>query len=145
MPQIKIASAVLGAILVMFGAGRAPAQDFMGAQTPSHNIFCQISPAGDGQPTPEVRCDIQQMSSKPPRAPRDCPLSWGDAFVLDPSGPGRLLCHGDTVANPSDPVIPYGTQWGAYGLVCNSQTTGLTCVNRQGHGFMVSRAVQRTF
>jgi hypothetical protein len=126
-------------------AGAAAAQDFMGAQAPSHNIFCQASPAGDGQPTPELRCDIQQKSTRSPPAPRDCPLSWGDAFAVDPTGPGHLICHGDTVANPDDPVIAYGTQWRAYGFTCTSQTTGMTCVNGQGHGFSLSRAVQRVF
>jgi hypothetical protein len=55
------------------------------------------------------------------------------------------MCHGDTVADPSAPVIPYGTQWRAYGFVCTSQTTGLTCVNSAGHGFSLSRAVQKVF
>jgi hypothetical protein len=128
-----------------FVASYASAQDFMGAQTPSHNIFCQASPPDQDQPTPQLRCDIQQVTSRPPPAPRNCPLSWGDAFVIDPTGPGRLLCHGDTVQNPDDAVIAYGEQWRAYGFTCTSQTTGLTCVNGQGHGFSLSRAVQKVF
>ena len=126
-----------------FGVG-ASAQPLLGAQAPSHNIFCLASPAQDGQPA-EVRCDIQQTSTKPPKPPKSCPLSWGDAFVLDPTGPGRLFCHGDTTANPQDPVIAYGTQWRVYGFICTSQTTGLTCVNGQGHGFSLARAAQKVF
>jgi hypothetical protein len=103
------------------------------------------SAPGPGQPTYEVRCDIRQTSSRLPAPPRNCPLSWGDAFVLDPTGPGRLFCHGDTVFDPSAPVIAYGTQWRPYGFICTSQTTGLTCVNRGGHGFSIARAVQKVF
>jgi hypothetical protein len=108
------------------------AQDLPGAQTPSRNIFCLASPAGEGQPTAELRCDIEQTSTRPPPAPKSCPLNWGNAFVVDPTGPGRLLCHGDTVRNSEDPVIAYGTQWRVYSFTCTSQTTGLTCLNGQG-------------
>jgi hypothetical protein len=123
----------------------AAAQEFLSAQAPSHNIACQAESAGPDQPRPQLRCDIQQTSTRPPRPPASCPLSWGDSFVLDPTGPGRLLCHGDTVADPSARVIPYGTQWRPYGFTCTSQTTGLTCVNGAGHGFTLSRAVQKAF
>ena len=144
MPGKAALSIALAASAALAGGGTR-AQDFMGAQTPSHNIFCQASPADQDQPTPELRCDIEQVTSRPPPAPRSCPLSWGDAFVIDPTGPGRLMCHGDTVKNPEDPVIAYGDQWRAYGFTCTSQTSGLTCVNGQGHGFSLSRAVQKVF
>ena len=123
----------------------AAAQDFLSAQAPSHNIACQAESAGPDQPRPQLRCDIQQTSTRPPRPPASCPLELGNSFVLDPTGAGRLLCHGDTVADPSARVIPYGTQWRPYGFTCTSQTTGLTCVNGAGHGFTLSRAVQKAF
>jgi hypothetical protein len=126
-------------------AGGAGAQDILGAQTPSHNIFCQASPLDQDSPSPVLRCDIQQTTSRPPPAPRSCPLSWGNAFVIDSTGPGHRICHGDTTKNPDDPVIAYGTQWRAYGFTCTSQISGLTCVNGQGHGFSLSRAVQKIF
>jgi hypothetical protein len=135
---------VLAASAALAGGG-AGAQDLVGAQTPSHNIFCLASPPGDGEPAAQLRCDIEQTSTRPPPPPKNCPLDWGDAFGLDPTGPGHRLCHGDTVKNPDDPVIAYGRQWRAYGFTCTSQTTGLTCVNRQGHGFSLARAAQRLF
>jgi len=139
--MLGLAAAALAAV----AAGGAKAQDLVGAQTPSHNIFCLASPAGQDQPTAELRCDIEQTSTRAPPAPKSCPLSWGDAFVVDPSGPGRRLCHGDTVKNADDQVIAYGTQWRIYGFVCTSQTSGLTCVNGQGHGFSLARASQKVF
>ena len=123
----------------------AEAQDLPGIQTPSHNIFCMASAAMEGQPTPELRCDIRQMTTRAPPPPANCPESWGDAFFIDPIGPGKLMCHGDTVANPSDPVLAYGRTWNVYGFTCISQTTGLTCRNGQGHGFSISREAQKVF
>jgi hypothetical protein len=140
------AMAALGvAALASSGFSAASAQSLLTAQEPSHNIACMATAPMPGQPTYEVRCDIRQTSSRLPTPPRSCPLSWGDAFVLDPTGPGRLLCHGDTVADPNAPVIAYGTQWRPYGFICTSQTTGLTCVNSGGHGFSIARAVQKVF
>jgi hypothetical protein len=120
------------------------AQDFRGAQTPTHNIFCQASPPDQDNPAPMLRCDIQQQASRAPR-PRGCRLSWGDSYVLRPTGPARLFCHGDTVRDDSVPVIAYGEQWRAYGFTCTSRRDGLTCVNGKGHGFFLSRASQRAF
>jgi uncharacterized protein DUF6636 len=143
--RLMAGSLIAGAALALAPAVAA-AQPPLGAQTPSHNIFCLALPAGftPGEPA-SVRCDIQKAASRPPRAPKSCPLSWGDSYILYPTGAGRLLCHGDTTANPEDPVIAYGTQWRAYGFVCTSQTSGLTCVNGQRHGFSLSRAVQKAF
>jgi len=138
LPALIAALAALGPVSVQ-------AQDFLNAQTPSHNIFCQAESAGPDSPQPSLRCDIEQKATRSPPIPRDCPGDWGDAFGLDPTGPGHLLCHGDTVQNPSAYVIPYGTQWRAYGFVCTSQTSGLTCVNAAGHGFSIARASQKMF
>ena len=138
-------TAVTALAALAVSATTAAAQDVASAQTPSRNIACMAMPPGIDQPRPQLRCDVRQMSSRLPRPPRACNLSWGDAFVLDPTGPGRMMCHGDTVADPSAPVIPYGRQWRAYGFTCTSQTTGLTCVNATGHGFSLSRAVQKVF
>jgi hypothetical protein len=144
MPRTPLLLALAAASGIATGA--ASAQELPSAQTPSHNIFCLASPPGPGQPAANLRCDIMQKSTPSPRPPANCPLSWGDAFGLDPTGQGYLVCHGDTTRDPTAPVIPYGSQWRPLGLfVCTSQTTGLTCVNSQGHGFSIARAGQRVF
>lgn len=142
MARSLVAVAAFAALA--FAAGGAGAQDMDSIQTPSHNIFCLATPAGDGQPA-ELRCDVQQMTNRPPRPPKDCPLNWGDSFYVDLTGPGDLMCHGDTVKNPEAPVIVYGDTWRIYGFTCLSQTTGLTCRNPQGHGFSISRGAQKVF
>jgi hypothetical protein len=126
-------------------AGGAAAQPLLSAQTPSHNIFCIASPPGQDAPTASLRCDILHKATRNPRAPRSCPLSWGDAFGLNPTGAAYLVCHGDTTRDADDTVIAYGAQWRPYGFVCTSQPTGFTCVNGEGHGFSISRGAQKTF
>jgi hypothetical protein len=74
------------ATVVTFVAASVPihagAQTGLGFKTPSNNIFCIIEDPYDNHPVSGLRCDLQQQNSMPPR-PRDCPLSWGDAFSID--------------------------------------------------------------
>jgi hypothetical protein len=119
-------------------------QTLLGFKTPSSNIFCMLD--DDNAGVASLRCDITQMTSAPLRKPRDCPLDWGDAFFIAKNGTvGVLVCHGDTVADDRMPVLPYGAVWKQAEFTCTSQTDGLTCVNAEGHGFALSRAVQRVF
>jgi hypothetical protein len=148
-PMTMIPRALLIAAAVSLagaaGPGAATAQDEQGFQMPSHNVFCIVEPGDGGQPT-DLRCDIQQMTSKPPRPPKTCPLSWGDAFAVTQTGAvGFRVCHGDTTRNDDLPVLDYGRTWRANGFSCQSATAGVRCVNAGGHGFMLSRAVQQIF
>ncbi len=138
----------LGALAAGF-LGLAPsmaaAQDAVGLQTPSHNIYCMLEPATDEAPA-QLRCDLQQQTYRLPIPARQCDLSWGDSFAVEAnSRSGYLVCHGDTTADPSLPVIPYGAVWSRDGFTCASAPTGLTCRNRLGHGFAISRGSQRLF
>jgi hypothetical protein len=128
-----------------FFPGGASAQSQPGFKMPSNNVYCIIEQGADGQSASDLRCDLQQTSSRRP-PPGDCPLSWGDAFSITADGDrGRLVCHGDTTKNDDLPVLPYGEHWDQDGYSCKSETSGVTCVNGAGHGFMLSRAVQRVF
>jgi hypothetical protein len=122
-------------------AGPAAAQPADGFRTPSGNIVCMASGPMAGQPA-EVRCDILQMSNRPPPRPRSCQEDWGDAFVLNTTGPGRRICHGDTVNDPSLPVLGYRRSWTRYGITCVVQTSGVSCTNRSGRGISLARAGQ---
>ncbi len=130
-------AAILGGA-VLAAPPAALAQDSQGFRTPSGNINC-MADAG------ELRCDLRQRSNRQPPRPRSCDLEWGDAFAVSPTGRGHLICHGDTVADPSNPVLGYGRVWRAYGFTCVSQTSGVTCRNRSGGGFNLSRGSQTTF
>ena len=127
-------------------SGDAGAQDAIGFKMPSNNIYCQLQSPFDDNPVPYLRCDLQQITSKPPPRPKNCPLSWGDAFTVAQNGSsGQRMCHGDTVKNDDLMLLPYGSQWNQSGFLCKSATSGLTCTNAQGHGFMLSKAVQKVF
>jgi hypothetical protein len=96
-------------------------------------------------PNPSLRYDIEHKSTPEPRPPANCPLSYGYAFGLNPTGAGLLVCHGDTLKDADDVVIAYGHWRHAYGFTCASQTTGVRCVNAQHHGFSLVRVSQKVF
>jgi len=137
------------ATLVAFLAPSVPihagAQTGLGFKTPSNNIFCIIEDPYGNHAVSGLRCDLQQQNSMPSR-PKDCPLSWGDAFSISQNGNfGVRICHGDTTKYDELMVLPYGSEWKNRGFSCRSQPDGLTCANAKGHGFMLSRAVQKLF
>jgi hypothetical protein len=105
--------------------------------TPSGNIGCS---AFSGY----LRCDIAVKSWHGPARPPTCPLVYGDSFTLNRTGRPIWTCHGDTVLR-SGRVLAYGATWRAGPFACTSRSTGLTCTNRRGHGFFLSRGSYRTF
>lgn len=112
-------------------------------KSPSGNIGC----IGDRT---EVRCDIRQSSATPPPRPKTCRFDWGTAYVITPKAKrGRGLCASDTtLPTPGDRsirAIAYGTSIRFGPLKCTSRRTGMTCRNRLGHGFRLSRQVIRLF
>jgi hypothetical protein len=147
---VMVHRAILVAILASAAAllpRLANAQsDLVGFKMPSNNIYCMLEPADENNPVSDLRCDIQQMTSKPPPAPKNCPLSWGDAFTIAQDGNmGVRICHGDTTKDDELPVVAYGREWNQSGFLCKSATSGLTCTNSKGHGFLLSRVVQKLF
>ena len=135
----------LGLISAMSGRANAQSTE-AGFKMPSGNIFCIIEPAIDSRSVSDLRCDIMQMLSKSPPAPEDCPLSWGDAFAIAEDGNfGIRVCHGDTTRNDSLKVLAYGSQWEQGGYSCTSKTSGVTCTNARGHGFTLSKEIQKLF
>ena len=108
-------------------------------QTPSGNIHCEVYDN-------ILRCDLMSRTNKKPTVPKDCPLDYGNVFELKNNKEGtKLICYGDTIANPSHPKLPYGSKWSKLGILCESETTGLTCTNQYGKGFFISKANQKLF
>lgn len=112
-----------------------------GFQTPSKNIFCQFY-TDDSQGT--LRCDIMNMDSQR-RRPADCDLDYGHAFAMSVKGNASRICAGDTVMDPSLPVLAYGEVWQRAGFTCRSEQTGLTCFNAMQRGFSLARGKQEVF
>jgi hypothetical protein len=119
----------------------APTEQPAGFRTPSSNIHCQFF---DSDKT--LRCDIREMANRPQRRPRDCDLEWGDAFEVNAAaGSGERICHGDTVADATMPVLGYGQAWERGGFRCRSEQSGVSCANPSGHGFEISKSAQKVF
>jgi hypothetical protein len=121
--------------LALAGASSGLGIDF---STPSRNIGC----VGDST---HVRCDIRQTRTKPPPKPRSCRYDWGNYFALRQRGRASRVCVSDS-AMGSPRILRYGrSQRFGRGITCTSRTTGLTCRNRDGHGFFLSRERVRLF
>jgi hypothetical protein len=144
MKNLRASRAVLTALLLLAAPNLARAQE--GIQTPSHNIFCLVEGPIAAADVPDLRCELAEITSRPPPRPRRCEGDWGLGFDVTQNGAaGQRICISDTIKDPSYPVLPYGQEWTRGAFTCRSKTTGLTCANSQGHGFMLSRAVQSLF
>lgn len=108
--------------------------------SPSGNIGCL---ADDTDGKWQLRCDVRERSWTGAR-PRDCDLDSGDALGMSASGRPYWVCHGDTVLGQGR-VLAYGSTWGAGPFTCTSAAAGVTCRNRGGHGFFLSRASYQIF
>jgi Family of unknown function (DUF6636) len=112
-------------------------------QSPSENIGCAMSwsRAGAG-----VRCDIQAHSWHIAKPPGVCPeLDYGGGFdVTRRSRRGTVVCAGDTTLGVGK-HLRYGHTISHNGIKCISERSGMTCRNRRGHGFFVSRQRYRLF
>ena len=80
-----------------------------------------------------------------PPKPSSCEGDWGRAVGMAPTGPASRYCISDTVMDPGAPVLAYGRTWSRGGFTSVSRMTGLTCTNRSGHGFFLSRDRSRLF
>ena len=93
-----------------------------------------------------VRCDLAQLNRSFTNQPNLCGEDWGDSFgVGETSKRGEVLCHGDTVADPSAQVLDYGSTISHFGIVCASSKAGMTCQNNASHGFTIARKTQSVF
>jgi hypothetical protein len=98
-------------------------------QMPSKNIGCT-------QSEDVLVCDI--LSGLNPEPKRSCELDW-TGMEMERSGPAQARCAGDTAYDQNAPELAYGDTWGRQGFFCTSAETGLTCRNRDQHGFSLAR------
>jgi uncharacterized protein DUF6636 len=116
---------VLALTALLCAAVPAIARDVV-FRTPSKKIACRVyDPANQG---PEIRCDLFFLNDRAVRMTR--------------RGKARLIHVTDTVGDPKAPVLAYGRTRRIGPFTCTSRTTGLSCHNRAGHGFTVSREHQ---
>lgn len=98
---------------------------------PSGNIGCVYTPAGGTAvyQTADGRAELKCDRSEPEYV----------RVVLQETGAARIeptdergCCSGET--------IQYGQSWSEGAFTCNVSEAGLTCTNRERHGFTLSRS-----
>jgi hypothetical protein len=142
---------VLAALAAVGAAGTSASTDGFGFfKTPSGKIVCQW--ATGGTPSASVECGVSTGLKPPiPKSGAACTrLDYvGNRISLSVTGKAGLVpCAGDAgpFADPGHTVyLNYGKTWNAPGLSCKEAMSGLTCRNRDGHGFFMSLQSWRTF
>ena len=124
---------VLVALVAVGSAAAVPTPIVQtGFVTPSGNIVCN---AGTNSGKKLLACTL--ISSGTPHKGNKV---WA-MFVRGGVQVGFVM--GDPATDY--PKLAYGRTWTWHGFRCQSARTGLTCRNRSGHGFFLSRASQRLF
>lgn len=144
--MMKLSIASLGFLLATCSAHA----DSVSFKSPTGNINCIYS---DYDNKPEVRCDIMQFTPSfktvPPGTSNEvmtCTPAKLRGFTVSPSdAQGQAFCPTDAAVDGEQVVLAYGQAFKRGGLVCASETSGVTCTNAAGHGFSLSRASQKVF
>jgi hypothetical protein len=113
----------------------APVAHWVDFRTPSGNIVCTTGRLPARGNAVGIVCVV--FSVRDPRGQ----ASWMMAAT------GRAW-HRAVAANIQTEglhVLAYGRAWSRFGISCHSRVTGLTCRNRSGHGFFLSRERRRIF
>lgn len=135
MRKLVVVSVLLAALVGAPGAGAASLTAF---QSPSKNIGCVLDATS-------VRCDIAKHDWRSPRKPASCDLDYGGGTAISSTGRrGSFVCAGDTTLGAGK-VLAYGRSLRRGRLTCTSRVSGMTCTNRRGHGFRLSRGSYRLF
>jgi hypothetical protein len=101
-----------------------------GFMTPSQNIACNSGPRSERT----LSCAVFSEST----------TKGQKVWELRESGrPTAAVVMGNM--GTDIPTLDYGRAWKRGHLSCVSRSTGLTCQNREGHGFELSRERQRVF
>jgi hypothetical protein len=127
--------AVAAAALTVAASTAASSPGFVSFRTPSRIIGCTYSPAESGRKA-FLRCDIRRGLR--PKPSGKCRLARA-GLGMTVRGKAHPVCAGDTGYNPLSPILRYGHRWKHGGFTCHSRRKGLTCSNRAGHGFFLSR------
>jgi hypothetical protein len=106
-------------------------------QTPSANMTCTLN---------RQYVDFKNKKTIDTlRCERNAPQYVG--YDLVPTGIPKVVDDPGDVGMPwmTDPTLPYGTWWSNGSIACLSEEKGLTCKNKDGHGFFLSKTQAKTF
>lgn len=134
------------AIALCLFASPALADEYIAFHSPSGNIHCSLYDSADDT---GARCDIYQMTTQSyTQRPADCEFDWGNSFALDATDQGYVACVSDAVADDSGIELGYDQEISLGGITCasdTSDTSDMTCMNKDGRGFAISKARQQLF
>jgi len=131
-------------LFVLFVVITLPARaDVWTFETPSENIQCVVGEDVDGS---DLTCTIITRTGGPAQPkPSDCQSDWGHTFFMRDHGPIEIMCGPTNQNKDGFDRAEYGVTGEFGGFTCSSTRKGLTCTNRDGHGFFLSRARQDAF
>jgi hypothetical protein len=137
MPRFVLIAAFFGFLASVSQA------DVWTFETPSENIQCSV---GEGVNGSDIYCTIIERRGEPalPR-PAGCQSDWGHDFFMLNKGSVEMLCRPLNRNRDGFSRAEYGVTGEFGGFTCHSSKKGLECKNQDGHGFFLSRAVQRVF
>lgn len=132
---------VIASLLVL---PMSAAADIFTFETPSGNIDCSV---GVGEAPTDIICTIHQREGAPARPrPAGCSKGWGHVFKLRAEGQVTMACEDPGQNLKMFEIAEYGVSSGDWGgLSCTSRKAGLECRNADGHGFILSRRLQKVY
>lgn len=117
-----------------------PTRDQRGRRLPGA-VLCSIAHAR--------YADTLQQRCMNPNGEVGAGVDW-HGWSLSPGGKGSILCSGGILYEPrafrpTYVTLPYGRTMRHVGITCWSRVDGVTCRNRDGHGFFVAREAWRVW
>lgn len=106
-------------------------------KTPGGLITCEIFvPSRYSESL--VRCDIRTGLKPRVKKPKGCHYDWGSTLELRATGKAFAGCVSDAIS-PVKQTLAYGSSLRRGPFICRSARAGLTCRNKQNHGFFLSK------
>lgn len=112
-----------------------PVAHWVDFETPSRNIICTTGSLPLSGSAVGIDCVVFSVSGARGQA------SW----MMRPTGRAWHRAVAANVETEGLHALAYGRSWRRLGISCSSRSDGLTCRNRSGHGFFLSRERQRIF
>ena len=141
---MKVTLLICTAAALAFSASAA-ARVLPGFNSPTGNIKCYYNPHGLAKPGfgPVIRCGLNHADYAA-RLQHLCPAGDWHGFTLTATHRPFLYCPGGASGDRvSYRTLAYGSTRQLGQFVCTSRITGVSCVNRHGHGLFVSRQTFR--
>lgn len=133
---ITVLAAALAAALTAVSTPAAPL-GYTTFKTPTGKIVCGVFVAGKYSES-LLRCDILTGLKPKVKRPKGCDFDFGSTLELRPTGGAIIGCVSDAVGTAKR-VLGYGQTLHKGPFACISARAGLTCTNKNGHGFFLSK------